>query len=68
MQNFVTAMNVKIAERGLMKKAVAKRMNITDKKLSDILHGRSKISVEIIRSFCEAVGTTPNSLFEYKKQ
>lgn len=68
MQNFIAAMNVKIAESGLKKKTIAEKMEITDKKLSDILHGRTKISVDIIRSFCEAVGTTPNYLFEYKKQ
>ena len=68
MQNVIDSMNEIIARSGLKKKDVAKGMSMTDKKLSDVLHGRRTITVEIIRAFCKTMSVTPNELFMQKKE
>ena len=68
MQNVIKNMEIWIAKSGMKKKEVARQMEITEKKLSDILHGRKKIDVPIIRTFCVVLAITPNDLFMYKEQ
>lgn len=68
MQLVIKNMAIWITKSGMKKKDLARQMGITDKKLSDILHGRKKIDVLIIRTFCTALAITPNDLFMYKKQ
>ena len=63
MKDVKRAMAVWIAQRGMKKMDVAKRMGISSRKLSDILHGRRRIDEAIIKSFCKAVSVTPNELF-----
>ncbi len=60
------AMAVQIVDSGMKKKDVAQQMEISSKKLSDLLHGRKVIDVSIIRSFCTVLDITPNDLFYYK--
>lgn len=68
MQNVITAVKIIMAEKGLRQKEVASKMNISEKKLSNIMTGRKVIDIPIIRSLCTALGVTPNELFMYKKQ
>lgn len=65
----VVAQNAKklISELGLKQKAVAKRMDISDRKLSDILNGRKIIDDVIVQSLCKALDVEPNNLFGYDK-
>lgn len=65
----VVAQNTKrlIAKFGLKQKAVAERMNISDRRLSDILNGRKIIDDVIIQSLCNALDVEPNELFGYDK-
>jgi DNA-binding Xre family transcriptional regulator len=60
------AMAVQIVDSGMKKKDVAQQMEISSRKLSDLLHGRKVIDVSIIRSFCTVLDITPNDLFYYK--
>ena len=57
-----------INSKGLKQKAVAERMGITDKKLSEMLNGRKKIYFEDIQKFCSALNVTPNELFGIEKK
>lgn len=66
MQIVVKNMEIYIAKSGMKKKAIAENMGISNRKLSDILHGRKTIDVPIIRAFCVALAITPNDLFLYK--
>lgn len=67
MQNVIKNIELWITKRGIKKKDIARQMEISDKKLSDILHGRKKIDVPIIRAFCAVLKITPNDLFMYKE-
>lgn len=66
MEDIRKAMAVQIVDSGMKKKDVAQQMEISSKKLSDLLHGRKVIDVSIIRSFCTVLNITPNDLFYYK--
>lgn len=66
MQDVIQNMKICIAKSGMKKKDVACKMGITEKKLSDILHGRKVIDAPVIRMFCRALQTTPNELFLQK--
>ena len=66
MQNVIKNMEIWITKRGMKKKDIACQMEISEKTLSDILHGRKKIDVPVIRTFCTVLGITPNDLFMYK--
>ena len=67
MQNVIKNMEIWIAKSGMKKKDIARQMEISEKKLSDILHGRKKIDVPVIRTFCTVLAITPNELFMYKE-
>lgn len=56
-----------IAGKGLKQNYVAEKMNISNKSLSDILHKRKKLSVDLVISFCEVLGVSPNDIFGYTK-
>lgn len=68
MQNVIKNMEIWITKRGMKKKDIARQMEISEKKLSDILHGRKKIDVPIIRTFCAVLAITPNDLLADKEQ
>lgn len=54
-----------IIASGLKQKVVAERMNISYKKLSNILTGRKMVDANIVISLCRALDVSPNELFGY---
>ena len=56
-----------IKNKGYKQTFIAKKMNITDNKLSDILNFRKTIDVNIVFSLCNALEVLPNELFGYEK-
>lgn len=56
-----------IKEKGYKQTFVAKKMNMTDRKLSDILNYRKMIDVEIIAALCKVLEVEPNELLGYAK-
>lgn len=54
-----------IIASGLKQKVVAERMNISYKKLSNILTGRKMVDANIVISLCKALDVSPNELFGY---
>ena len=65
MSEFTNAMKAVIAKSGYKSKAVAEKMGIEPRKLSDILNERKVIDEKIISSFCNALDVSPNELFGY---
>ena len=63
MSEFTNAMKAAIGKSGYKAKAVAEKMQIEPRKLSDILNGRKIIDEKIISSFCNALNISPNELF-----
>lgn len=55
-----------IESKGLKQKAVAQRMNCTERQLSDILNFRKIVDSEIVENLCNALNVTPNDLFGYQ--
>jgi len=56
-----------IREKGYKQTFIAQKMNISDRKLSDILNYRKMIDVDIVCSLCDALDVSPNELFGYNK-
>lgn len=52
-----------INERGLKQKFIAEHMDISPKKLSDMLNGHMRIYPEGIFKICSALGVTPNDIY-----
>ena len=69
MTRSIVAKNAKsiILRTGLKQKVIAERMNMSDRKLSDILNGRKIIDDVIVLLLCRALEVTPNDLFGYNK-
>lgn len=57
-----------VKEKELKYYQVAELMEISNKKLSDIMTGRKKITVDIIIMFCESLNISPNDLMGYENQ
>ena len=52
-----------LKEKGLNQTYMAKEMGTTDSFISNMLHGRSKISLENLLAMCEIIGVTPSEFF-----
>ena len=61
----IVARNIEriIAEKGFLKKGVAKRAGITEQQLCDMLKGRKVIKAEHVPSLSTALGVQPSELF-----
>lgn len=53
-----------IRKSGLKQEAVARRVDLSPRQLSDIVSKRKKLDADMLFRICEAVGTTPNDIFE----
>lgn len=53
-----------IRKSGLKQEAVARRVNLSPRQLSDIVSKRKKLDADMLFKICEVVGTTPNDIFE----
>lgn len=49
---------------GLKQEAVAQRVNLSPRQLSDIVSKRKKLDADMLFKICEVVGATPNDIFE----
>ena len=54
-----------IAESGMKQKAIAERAGFTEKTMTDMLNERKVIKAEFIPALCQALGVTPNRLFQW---
>lgn len=54
-----------IAESGMKQKAIAERAGFTEQMMTDMLNGRKVIKAEFIPALCQALGVTPNRLFQW---
>ena len=52
-----------IAEKGLLKKCVAKKAGFSENSFSDMLHGRKIIKADYIPRIANALDVEPNDLF-----
>lgn len=57
-----------IVESGMKQKAVAERAGFTEQMMTDMLNGRKVIKAEFIPAFCQALGVTPNRLFQWDER
>lgn len=55
-----------IEEKGYKQIFIAKKINVTEKQLSDMLNHRRKIDLYTISLLCNALEVSPNELFGYK--
>lgn len=56
-----------IQNSGYKQTFIAQKMNISARKLSDILNYRKVVDIEIICSLCNVLEVSPNKLFGYDK-
>ena len=54
-----------ISESGMKQKAIAERAGFTEQMMTDMLNGRKVIKAEFIPALCQALGVTPNRLFQW---
>lgn len=67
MDNFIKSIRSILKEKGLKQKAIAKKINMSERQFSDLLNGRKRIDCDDIPLLCSALGVTPNQLFNYNK-
>lgn len=53
-----------IRKSGLKQMAVAERVNLSSRQLSDIISKRKKLDANLLFEICEVTGTTPNEIFQ----
>lgn len=53
-----------LKERCFMQIAIAKKANLTEQQLCDIIKKRRKLEANEMFRLCKAMGITPNDLFE----
>ena len=52
-----------IERKGIKQKFLAEKMGISEKQMSDIMHGRKTIDWVIIKKLCIALDVSPNELY-----
>lgn len=57
-----------IDENGMKQKAVAERAGFTEQMMTDMLNGRKIIKAEFVPRLCEALGVSPNRLFQWPER
>lgn len=59
-----TKMRDLVRANGMEQRALARKMGISEGRLSLMLNGKRRISVDDFLDFCEAVGVEPKTLYE----
>ena len=54
-----------VAASGMKQKVVAERAGFTEQMMTDMLNGRKVIKAEFVPALCQALGVTPNRLFQW---
>ena len=66
-ERFINNMRKIIQERGYKQVFIARQMNISERKLSDILNNRKVIDIDIVLSLCNVLHVSPDELFGYTR-
>lgn len=61
------ALAFEIKERCFLQAAIAKKAEITEQQLCDIIRKRRRLEANEMFRICKAMGITPNDLFEISK-
>lgn len=67
MQEIISNIRKIICSNGQKQKYIAEKMQINERKMSDILNGRKVLDAEIILSLCNALEVSPNQLLGYEE-
>lgn len=59
-----TRVKALIKEKGLLQKTLAKKAGFTERQMSRLLHGLKPISDNDVLTIANALGVTPNDLYE----
>lgn len=54
---------IAIKKSGLKQTAIANRINLTPRQLSDIVSKRKKLDAELLFKICEIIGVSPNEIY-----
>jgi len=56
-----------VKKSGRTQRSIADVLDVSPSNFGDVLHGRRPFRISWVIPFCEAVGCSPNELFEWKE-